>query len=114
MDYESGIQSGVNARGKVNDEERDDGYTVEMAIPWTAFNQVEPKAEKPDAGATWRLNFYVLDARNEHDQRAVAWSPPRVGDFHVPRRFGSIVFAAPTTPIADPKALAGKKPAKAK
>jgi hypothetical protein len=111
MNYESGLQSGVNVRGKVNDEERDDGYTVELAIPWTAFAQVDPKAEKPQVGAGWRVNFYVLDARNEHDQRAVAWSPPRVGDFHVPRRFGTVVFGppAPSTALSETSKLNATK-----
>ena len=87
-------------RGTLNDEERDEGYTVELAIPWTAFTLGDPKHARPAPGDTWRANFFVLDARSEHEQRAVGWSAPRVGDFHVPRRFGNVVFGAP-----DPNAL---------
>jgi len=112
LDFESGIKSGVAVRGTLNDEERDEGYTVELAIPWTAFTLGDPKHERPAPGATWRANFFVLDARSEHDQRAVGWSPPRVGDFHVPRRFGNIVFGAPDPNAVVPAAAVEEKPAK--
>jgi len=92
LDFNAGIKSGVSARGTLNDDQRDLGYTVEMAIPWSAFEKGSPKHERPQPNGSWRANFFVLDARSEHDQRAVGWSPPRVGDFHVPRRFGTIVF----------------------
>lgn len=95
LDFDSGLKSAVDVRGTINDDIRDEGYSVEIAIPWKAFAAGEPKHEKPKALAAWRLNYYVLDARNEHDQRAVGWSPPKVGDFHVPRRFGSVIFEAP-------------------
>ena len=94
MDWNAGIQSGVDVRGTLNDEQRDEGYTVEMAIPWGAFEKGDPKHDKPKPDASWRFNFYVLDTRSEHEQRAVGWSPPRVGDFHVPQRFGRVTFEA--------------------
>jgi hypothetical protein len=110
LDWNSGLKSGVRINGTLNDTVRDESYTVEIAIPWTAFAAGEPKHEKPKAGSTWRINYYVLDARNEHDQRAVAWSPPRVGDFHVPRRFGTILFEPPkaAAPTEEKKPVAGK------
>ncbi len=37
----------------------------------------------PPEGSTWRVNFYVMDSREE-GQRAAGWSAPRVGDFHTP------------------------------
>jgi hypothetical protein len=95
LDFDSGLKSAVDVRGTLNDDIRDEGYSVEIAIPWKAFAAGEPKHGKPQPLATWRLNYYVLDARNEHDQRAVGWSPPKVGDFHVPRRFGTLVFDEP-------------------
>ena len=113
LDYNSGLKSGVKLNGTLNDSVRDDSYAVEIAIPWTAFTTGEMKHTKPTAGSTWRLNYFVLDARNDHEQRAVGWSPPRVGDFHVPRRFGTILFEAPKdgamADTADKKA--GKPPA---
>jgi hypothetical protein len=114
MDWNSGLVSGVQLRGKLNDADKDEGYTAEIAIPWTAFAAGEPKHEAPKAGDTWRVNFYVMDKR-ENGMRAVGWSPPRVGDFHVPRRFGKLTFAAPKEAVkaeAEPKAEEKPKAAK--
>lgn len=109
LDYDSELKSAVSVRGTLNDTQLDEGYTVEIAIPWSAFGKGEPKHAKPEPGASWRLNFYVLDSRNEHDQRAVGWSPPRVGDFHVPRRFGKVIFEAPKEgAVAESKSAAPK------
>lgn len=115
MDWNAGLTSGVELRGKLNDDEPDQGYTAEIAIPWTAFAAGTPAHEPPKALDTWRINFFVMDERKE-GQRSVGWSAPRVGDFHTPKRFGKIVFDAPVVeakpedPAKDSKA---EKPAKA-
>jgi hypothetical protein len=115
IDYDSELKSAVSVRGTLNDAQLDEGYTVEIAIPWSAFAKGEPKHDKPSANSTWRLNYFVLDSRNEHDQRAVGWSPPRVGDFHVPRRFGTVIFDAPRADaVADSKAATKGGESKAK
>jgi hypothetical protein len=91
VDYDSKLSSGVLARGKLNDDDGDQGYAVEIGIPWAAFSVGDAKQAAPKPGETFRVNFYVMDARKE-GTRAVGWSPPRVGDFHVPLRFGKLVF----------------------
>lgn len=91
MDYDSKLQSGVSLRGKLNDDDDDQGYTVEIAIPWAAFSAGESKVEPPKSGESFRLNFYVMDTQKD-GMRAAGWSPPRVGDFHVPQRFGKLTF----------------------
>ncbi len=98
MDWSSDLKSGVALRGKLNDDEPDQGYTVEIAIPFKAFAAGEPKHEAPKAADTWRANFYVMDERKD-GSRAVGWSAPRVGDFHVPQRFGKLVFDAAAEPV---------------
>ncbi len=97
VDWNSDLRAGVQRRGTPNDDEADEGYTVEVAIPWSAFAAGEPATTKPNANDVWRVNLFVMDAR-EDGQRAVAWSPPRVGDFHVLDRFGRVVFFDPATP----------------
>jgi hypothetical protein len=91
VDYDSKLSSGVSAHGKLNDDDKDEGYIAEIAVPWSAFTVGEAKQQAPKPGDTFRMNFYVMDARKE-GVRAVGWSPPRVGDFHVPARFGKITF----------------------
>ena len=99
MDWSSDTKAGVDVRGTIGDDEPDKGYTVEMAIPWSSIGTPEAPAMPPAKGATWRINFYVMDARDK-GQRAVGWSPPMVGDFHVPKRFGRVVFPEPARPVA--------------
>lgn len=94
-DWNADIRSAVAVRGTIDDTRADEGYTVEVAIRWSSFATGTPPATKPSAGDTWRMNFYVMDAR-QRGQRASGWSPPRVGDFHVPDRFGRVTFVAPT------------------
>jgi hypothetical protein len=91
MDYDSKLLSAVSLRGKLNDDEADQGYTVEIAIPWAAFSAGATKTDPPKTGSSFRFNFYVMDTQKE-DTRAVGWSAPRVGDFHVPARFGKLTF----------------------
>lgn len=91
VDWDSGMRGAAVTRGTPNDGEGDEGYTAELAILWTAFAAGDPPAAPPRAGEEWRIALYVLDAiRN--GQGACGWSPPLVGDFHVPDRFGRVTF----------------------
>jgi Carbohydrate family 9 binding domain-like len=102
MDWDSHVDAKVQLHGKLNDETADEGYVVELAVPWSAFAAGEPPASPPGKGDTWRINFFVMDARKE-GQRAVGWSPPRIGDFHTLAQFGRVVFlegAAAAAPLA--------------
>lgn len=91
VDWSSHVEAAVAVQGTIDDAEPDQGYTVEMRVPWSAFAAGQPPASAPSAGATWRINFFVMDAR-ERGQRAVGWSAPRVGDFHTLAKFGRVVF----------------------
>lgn len=95
--WDSLVRSGVSVRGTLEGDEGeqkdDQGYTVEMAIPWRALQAGPSPAAAPTAGARWRMNLFVMDAR-EKGVRAVGWSPPLVGDFHTLERFGTLHFPA--------------------
>lgn len=107
VDWSSEVQAGVAVRGKIDDAEADEGYTVELRVPWSAFAAGEPPAVPPGPGTTWRINFFVMDAR-ERGQRAVGWSAPLIGDFHTLAKFGRVVFegagtsTSPQEPSANP------------
>jgi hypothetical protein len=108
VDWNPAIEAAADARGTVNDEEGDAGYSVELRIPWTAFVNGDAPGEKPEAGATWRMNFFVMDARpGDAPVRAAAWSPPRVGDFHTLNRFGRVTFADAAGAVPAPTAVEG-------
>ncbi len=92
VSWDSGMRGVAIARGIVNDEGADEGYVAEIAIPWTAFAHGSPPASRPQPGEEWRIALYVLDARPGGGQGGVGWSPPLVGDFHVPERFGRVIF----------------------
>lgn len=113
VDWNSELRAEVDARGTVDDDEEDEGYTVEMAIPWKAFAAGSPPASPPSVGDTWRMNFFVLDAL-EKGQRAVGWSPPKTNDFHLPSRFGHVRFVSSDgkAPQAEGKSAAAGAPAK--
>jgi len=63
-------------------------WVCEMAIPVSALG-----VEKVREGMRWRINFYRCDGPGGDDvRRFLAWSPTYEQNFHVPARFGEIVF----------------------
>jgi hypothetical protein len=87
VSWASEMDGATEVHGTLNDEASDEGYTAELRIPWRAFSP----NERPNDGDEWRIALYVLDARPT-DQRGVGWSPPLIGDYHVPNRFGRVAF----------------------
>ena len=119
-----GWRSAVKVDGTINNnEDTDKGWTVEMSIPFfdfygTAFRTVD-KAEAyygrhrgqqmrfaPEIGDRWRADFFRIDKVGRRTQY-IGWSPTLDGGFHIPDRFGTLIFsgdlvgegrAAPVTP----------------
>jgi hypothetical protein len=73
----------------------DRSWTVEWAIPFSEF----PTAPNipPQNGDSWRINFYRIDRPDAESFEYTAWSPTGIPRFHVPGRFGAIVFS--TEPV---------------
>ncbi|HSY23782.1 MAG TPA: carbohydrate-binding family 9-like protein [Polyangiaceae bacterium] len=85
-DWDPKLKSAValqkGADGKVS------GYTVEAAIPWTAYAKASP--QPPNPGDVWRVNFYAMK-----NNGGVAWSPILgQGNFHKASRFGKVTWSA--------------------
>lgn len=105
-------QTAVVVDGTLDDSsDKDRGYTVEAAIPWSSFSKA--KQAPPAHGDTWRMNFYGM----KHNG-GVAWSPIlREGNFHKAKRFGYVTFLLPGQPLpsanssATPVASASAAPA---
>ncbi|MDB4981060.1 MAG: hypothetical protein JWM82_1812, partial [Myxococcales bacterium] len=77
-------------------EDKDKGWTVELAIPLEDVKGLDKdsKVKTPPAiGDVWRFNMYRMDMPQGKPQQAVGWSPPLVGDFHALDKFGELVFA---------------------
>lgn len=105
-----GLRSAVRLDGTLNDpSNRDVGWTVEMAIPWSAFADSGRTAVPPRLGSAWRINFsrvqWDLDAvGGKYQKRTNAegkplpehnwvWSAQGVVNMHVPERWGTLIFA---------------------
>ena len=105
FDFE-GMRTAVSRQGTLNDpSDVDRGWTVEIAIPWTAFRGFA----RPARNDTWRLNFSrvewpkkVVDGHYENDVDTSkplwlqplnwTWSPQWEISMHLPRHWGYLHF----------------------
>jgi Carbohydrate family 9 binding domain-like len=105
-DWKPNIQSAVVVKGSMdkNAGEKDEGYTVEAAIPWAAFSKATNHPPKPFE--TWHLNFYAMK-----QNAGVAWSPILgQGNFHKAARFGLMTWAVPGMTPPAPSAAPSAAP----
>jgi hypothetical protein len=107
----AGLQVGVDVRGTINRPgDRDDGWTVEIAIPWKILREAAPGRTPPRAGDQWRVNFSRVEWQVDVSQGAYAkrldattgkplpednwvWSPQGAIDMHMPERWGMVQFS---------------------
>ena len=58
------LKTAVQAHGTVNDSlALDQGWTVEIAIPWAAMADSVIGGARPTAGDVWRLNLYRIERK---------------------------------------------------
>lgn len=88
-DWDPKMKSAVVVHGTIDKPgDKDEGYTVEVAIPWKAFEK-GAKQLPPKAGDTWRVNMYAME-----NNGGTAWSAILgQGNFHKSARFGKITWA---------------------
>ncbi|MCB9591701.1 MAG: carbohydrate-binding family 9-like protein [Sandaracinaceae bacterium] len=96
MDWNPQVEAAAHVDGTVNDDGADEGWSGEIRIPFAQFGE---GVSAPHATDLWRVNFYVMDKRADGPMRSAGWAPTMEGDFHVPVRFGRVVFDAPA-PVA--------------
>jgi hypothetical protein len=96
-DWDPKLKSAVVVRGTLdNHGDKDQGYTVEAAIPWTAFAK-GAKQLPPKHGDAWRMNLYAMQ-----DNGGVSFSPILgQGNFHTAPRFGRMIWVEPGKPLAE-------------
>lgn len=84
-----GLRSAVQVVGTIDQrDDVDQRWVVEVAIP---FAQIGREGRAPLEGEVWRANFYRIDRAGEGEFSA--WSPTLVPNFHVPARFGYLIFS---------------------
>ncbi|MBL7697474.1 MAG: carbohydrate-binding family 9-like protein [Chitinophagaceae bacterium] len=94
-----GLRSAVHIDGSINNNsDRDRGWTVEIAIPWTSLKilaEGDGRALPPKEGDTWRMDFsrFNTKKRSSTDSGGWAWSSHGVWDSHVPECFTYIQFS---------------------
>jgi cellulose/xylan binding protein with CBM9 domain len=108
----AGLRVGVDVRGTINRPgDKDDGWTVEIAIPWKVLREAAPGRALPRAGDQWRVNFSRVEWDVDVVQGAYAkqldkttrkplpehnwvWSPQGAINMHMPERWGYVQFSA--------------------
>lgn len=84
-----GQRSAVRVVGTLDcRDDLDQQWTVEAALP---FAEIGREGRAPQEGEEWRANFYRIERAGAGEFSC--WSPTLKPDFHVPGRFGRIVFS---------------------
>jgi Carbohydrate family 9 binding domain-like len=84
-EWSANLTSAVSVHGTMDDgTDTDEGYTVEIQIPWASF--AKARKSPPLPGDAWRMNFYAMK-----NNGGTAWSPILgFGNFHRASRFGRV------------------------
>jgi Carbohydrate family 9 binding domain-like len=115
----AGLKVGVDVRGTINAPgDRDDRWTVELAMPWRVLQEAAPGGRPPGDGDRWRVNFsrvqwqtgitggkYVkrMDPQTgkPFPEDNWVWSPQGAINMHMPERWGVVQFSAAASGTAD-------------
>ncbi len=106
----NGLISAVHLKGTLNDpSDKDEGWTVEIAIPWSELDKHSAHPGAPIDGEHWRINFsrvqwlwkteqgrYVkrLDENGKKlPEHNWVWSPQGVVSMHRPEHWGYVHFS---------------------
>src|SRR4029078_631813 len=115
------LKTAVHVRGTINNPaDRDEGWSVEIAIPWQALAQYAHRSAPPAEGDQWRVGFSRVEWEIEvKDGKYVKvpktpehnwiWAAPGVVDRHRPARSAFVQFAGaaaefvrdPSAPVRD-------------
>ena len=106
-----GLRTGIDVRGTLNDpSDTDEGWNVELAIPWSVLEECAHKPAPPEDGDQWRVNFSRVEWRTEVVEGDYAkitnpetgkplpednwvWSPQGLINMHYPEMWGFVQFS---------------------
>ena len=117
-----GLHTAVSLDGTANDaSDTDEGWSVEMAIPWSVLEEIADCQVPPVAGDRWHMNFsrvqygsqieqgrHVRDTGedgSELDPDNWVWSPQGVVAMHCPEMWGIVEFAGGIVMPGNPELL---------
>jgi hypothetical protein len=107
----AGLRTAVNVRGRINSPGTpDEGWSVEIAMPWRVLREAAPGRKPPAPGQQWRVNFSRVEwpwqlTNGQYERkkdpatgRVVkednwVWSPQGLVDMHMPERWGFVQFS---------------------
>lgn len=109
-----GLQSAVHIDGTVNDpSDTDQGWSVEIAIPWSAMRELKFNRKPEETPAPWRINFSRVQWQHEivdgkyqkkkNDKGKLisednwVWSPQGAINMHQPETWGIVQFSRKAT-----------------
>src|SRR5207253_1549596 len=106
-----GLRTAVKLDGVLNDPEHlSKGWSVTIAIPWTALRSLSKTAMPPHLGDRWRINFSrvewdlevvdgqfrKIEGRPEHNW---VWTPQWAINMHRPETWGFLEFQNTVKPV---------------
>jgi hypothetical protein len=104
VSWDSGMQTAVKLRGTTAPGDTDQGWDVEIAIPWQAVRgRDEAMAVRlpPEIGDRWRMNVVRVDVKTgDKNPSASSWNRITSADFHALDRMLTVVFADSSGSIA--------------
>jgi hypothetical protein len=107
----AGLEAAVDVRGTINRPgDKDEGWTVEIAMPWRILREAAAGHRAPRTGEQWRVNFSRVQWRTLVRDGAYAkqldpktnrplpeqnwvWSPQGAINMHMPERWGFVQFS---------------------
>ena len=99
-----GLRSVVQVQGTLNYHyDTDEGWTVEVKIPFKDMQSHNPDMTKPKRGDMWRMNFSRVEFMHIYNQlfpylytssvEDWVWASTFVGDLHIPEMWGKAIFS---------------------
>jgi hypothetical protein len=97
VEWNAAMKSSVAVHGTLdNRDDRDEGWTVEAAIPLETVKGMDAAMAvhiPPQRGDRWRLNVVRIDGEGPYTRgSASSWNPIPIQDFHALSRMLTVVF----------------------
>ena len=107
----AGLKTATYLRGTLNRPgDKDEGWSIEIAMPWKILKEAAPGQRPPKAGEYWRVNFsrvqWALDVKDGKYVKRTdpkgqpltennwVWSPQGAINMHMPERWGYVQFSS--------------------